>query len=245
MRFPLLLQLESLRTSAEEEFRRRLGLERTLHEAASLFRRELSDKSAEMHRLQGQVRRMRRLSASAVTGCATAPLQQQQLSPSAAGPCSSTPLSSTNGCFMLQPGSAGSPGKVTINGVAAAEAAPFMAHSPAAMPCNGCTPACSPAAGCHLGCELAALRAARNDYACAVLEQDRIRNSLLSSLGDKLRTVSSDTTICFWKQLWSLTYWRLLGDNEKRNIKGDSFSHDSNTVVNWQPRVETMATCSN
>lgn len=201
--WPLPRQAEALRCAAEEEFQRRVGLERTLHEAATLFRRELSDKNGEMRRLQGQVHRMRRLGGSAPTGVAG-------LLASTAGPATqpdqlvAAAAAKLGDCWAQQGGGLPSscvPPRTCASsspcrgGLAVAHAAPAAgaAELPVAMGtcCScPCSPSAGPAAAGDLSAELAALRAARSEYASAVLEQDRVRNSLLCSLGERLRAVS-------------------------------------------------------
>lgn len=203
-----MLQVEALRASAEEEFRRRLGLERTLHEAASLFRRELSGKSAEMRRLQGQVHRMRRLSgvAAGAAGLAagvTLQSVQQPLS-AAASPCTHAGSQGReDGCCVAAHGVCCSSPHRGEEGPSASPLATAVMSAPclgSPSTCGGCS-SCSPTrrgvgggGGDLLSGELAALRAARGEYASAVLEQDRLRNSLLSSLGETLRAVREATS---------------------------------------------------
>ncbi len=179
-------EAEALRAAAEEECGRRRGAERTLHEAATLFRRELSDKAAEMQRLQGQVRRMRRLSGQpAVVGGAG--VGSMVVGGLAAG----SPIPLYGAAASLPPAAAAAP-RTAVGFDAAETTAGRCSTSPGHL--GSCSPGIAAAA--DLGHELAALRAARNDYATAVLEQDWVRNSLLSSLGDTLGTVGRRVQGC-------------------------------------------------
>ena len=55
-RAALSAEVELLRESGDEEFRRRCELEKALREAASLFKRELFEKNEELASLQHEVR---------------------------------------------------------------------------------------------------------------------------------------------------------------------------------------------
>jgi len=183
-------EAEALRASAQEECSRRRGLERTLHEAATLFKRELSDKSAEMHKLQSQVRRMRRLSGQqqAFTALSSSPQPGAPQSPAANAPGA-----------WANSSSSGSPGAFD-----ATQAVETLKSSASPLAC-GCAQhhrshpgtCCSPgvAAACDVvGSELSKLREARHQYASAVLEQDRVRNAMLSSLGERLSSGARSTS---------------------------------------------------
>lgn len=200
-------QADELRAALEGEARRRRELEATLHEAAVLFRRELAGKAGELHRLQGAVRRMRRTSGQEGAAAAAAALAVVTAAPpqldSPSGqqpPCYCSGSGGACACGRLLRGRstgaptaapAGSPA-ASLHARAAAAAPPC---SPPAPPARGCSPGV--AAACDLvGGELAALREARHSYAAAALEQDRLRNDLLASLGERLASPARGAPRC-------------------------------------------------
>jgi DNA-binding Xre family transcriptional regulator len=186
----LLPQVEELRDAGADEFNRRLSIEATLRQAAALFKRELATKSDEVAGLQSQLRAMRHeLTSSNACGAAAvaaAGAARHAAAAAAGGSCAASPCGS--------PGSA----YCTAAGVTSPAAAAFGAsyggsssYSAAAGTMGGA--AASPgaaaadvdgSAAAAVAAELQALSSSRASYQNALLQQQAMRNSLLSSLGD-------------------------------------------------------------
>lgn len=187
--------MDGLRNAGEDEFNRRLSLEATLQQAAALFKRELASKSDEVAALQGQLRGMRHELASS-NACSAAAVAAagaaRQAAAAACGSCSSSPAASPGGCHASPGAAAAAAAAVAAAGLGPRSAACSSCYPAAAgVGCSDHTAAVPPAQGGDSGAaavaaELQALRASRVSYQNALLQQQAMRNSLLSSLGDCL-----------------------------------------------------------
>ena len=148
---------------------------------------------------------MRRLSGVAAGAVGMVPPDVHQPLPGSAGAAAAHWTSTCNGspraghaAVYQHTGTYGSPlaAHSSSDVAAAAAAAPPVNTGHACCSCP-CSPSAAAAAACDLGAELAALRVARGEYATAVLEQDRVRNALLSSLGERMCTVRRPA-FCLW-----------------------------------------------
>lgn len=157
----LAAQVDALMAAGADEAAQRRSLEATLRKAAGLFRRELAAKSDEVAALQGQLRGLR-----------------HEL---AAGACSSS------GCSAAASRPWGSPPPQPAAAAAAGGGhGGSCSSSPLAVAGGPAAGAARDAGAAVLAAELHALRASRVGFQEAVLQQQAVRNSLLSSLGDRL-----------------------------------------------------------
>lgn len=192
------LQVEELRDAGADEFNRRLSIEATLRQAAALFKRELACKSDEVAGLQQQLRAMRHeLTSSNACGAAAvaAAGAARHAAAAAGGSCAGSPCGSPGSPYCAAAGAA-SP-------AAAAYASYGGSYQGAAGTAGGSVGAASPAAaaaGADAGAaaavaaELQVLRSSRASYQNALLQQQAMRNSLLSSLGDCMEVSDGSTS---------------------------------------------------
>lgn len=193
-------QVEELRNAGADEFQRRLSLEATLRQAAALFKKELASKSDEVAGLQTQLRGMRHELANSNAYSAAAVAAAGAVRSAAAagyGSCCSSPvaaaaaggLASPGYGYCLSPTAAAAAGDASAAGCSCSPAA-----AAGAAAAGGDVAGSDAAAAAVVAAELQALRASRVGYQSALLQQQAVRNSLLSSLGERLEVRCSSSS---------------------------------------------------